>query len=348
MTYQQGGQGYGSEQQPAYGQQQYQQAPQQYGQQQYGYGQQQQQYGYQQPAPRQGLPVNLWQYLVYAIGALGVVNLFIGFAGAIDVKGGDLSGNNLYLRFGTAALVILAAAGLTALTSLLPNQSRHAGFVAAGSVVGALVALFSILTLPGSDSSEGSIDAGIGLILLCVFGFLQAAVAVAWLLVESDVIKTGPQAPAAPDAYAQQLAAQQGGAQQGAAPSSAQQYGQAQTYSQAQGYGQPQGYGQAGGYGQTTAVGYGQSSPQSTGPSTAQQSAQSAAAPYSQAGQPSAPSTDAGSDAGTSIINTAGTSAGSAGDAATTAIGGTYGQHSSAAESAGNDAADKLQKPQGQ
>lgn len=290
MTYQQGGQGYGSEQQPAYGQQapqqQYQQAPAQYGQQQYGYGQQPQ-YGYQQPAPRQGLPVNLWQYLVYTVGALGAVNLFIGFAAAIDTSSyGRSDGNNLYLQF-PAPLVILAAAGLIALTSLLPNQAKHAGFAAAGSVVGALVALFTILTLPSGA------DSGIGLILLCVFGFVQAAAAVTWLLVDAGIVKTGPPAAVAPDAYAQQLAAQQAAAQQAAA---AQQYGQAQ------------GYGQAGGYGQTTAVGYGQSSP-ATGATPAQQSAQSSATPYSQSAQPAAPAADPAAEAGTSIIKTAGTAA---------------------------------------
>jgi hypothetical protein len=341
VTYQPGGSGYGEQQQPAYGQQPQQQYPQQPGQQypgqqQYGYGQ----YGgYQQPA-RQGLPVNLGQYLVYALGVLGLVNLFIGFASAIDTKGADLSGNNLYLRFGTAALVILAAAGLTAATSLLPNQTKHAGFVAAGSVVGALVALFTILTLPGSDSGEGSVDAGIGLILLVVFGFIQAAVAVAWLLVEAGVIKTGPSAPAAPDAYAQQLAAQQAAAQQAAGQQAAgQQYGQ-----QAQAYGQPAGAG----YGQTTAVGYGQSSsaPTTATPASTStpQSAQSSATPYSQSAAPIADD----AEAGTSIISTAGTAAGGVGEQPTTAIGGAFGQHASPAEAAADKAADQPEKPEGQ
>ncbi|WP_018178463.1 DUF5336 domain-containing protein [Jongsikchunia kroppenstedtii] len=346
MTYQPGGSGYGEHQQPAYGQQPQQQYPpqqgQQYaGQQQYGYGQ----YGgYPQPA-RQGLPVNLWQYLVYGLGVLGLVNLFIGFAPAYDTKGHDINGNNLYQVGYVAPLVILAAAGLIAAASLLPKQTKPTGAVAALSIVGAVVALFILVTdnvyltiLTGSfggDSGDTHPDAGIGAILLVVFGFVQAALAVAWLLVEAGVIKTGPAAPQGPDVYAQQLAAQQAAAQQAAAQQQAggQQYGQqAQTYGQAAGAG----------YGQTTAVGYGQSSaPTTATPTPAPQSAQSSATPYSQSASPVADD----AEAGTSIISTAGTAAAATGDEATTAIGG-LGQHS--APAAADDAADKLEKPEGQ
>jgi len=341
VTYQPGGSGYGEGQQPTYGQQQpQQQYPQQYGQQQYG-GQPQYGYGqyggYQQPA-RQGLPVNLWQYLVYGIGVLGLVNLFIGFAPGLSGGSGD--GNHVYLFVFVAPLLLLAAGGLLALPSLLPKQARYAAPVAVLSIVGALVVLFQIIVVPTSSATEysESSDIGIGTILLCVFGFIQAALAVAWLLVEAGVIKTGPVAPAGPDTYAQQVAAQQAAAQQAA---QSQQYGQqAQTYGQAAA---------GGGYGQTTAVGYGQSSsaPTTATPTAAPpaaQSAQSAATPYSQAAAP----IEDDAEAGTSIISTAGTAAAGASDEATTAIGGAFGQHAAPAQPAADEAADQLKKPEGQ
>ncbi|MGJ0119487.1 DUF5336 domain-containing protein [Williamsia sp. MIQD14] len=212
-------QGYG--QQPAYGQpgqQGYQGYGQQPGQQgvQQGYGQQpgQQGYGQQpwgqqawgqgaqggqqpwgQPAPAkkpsQGLPAAIGTYLVYILTALGLVNLFLGFANGISF--GDTAGSStLFQSIIGVPLLVLAGAGLIAGTTLLPNiTGKVSHIVAPLSVVAALMALFQIVTLP-----EG-VSAGIGSILLLVFGLIQAVVAVVLLLVDAKVLKTAPLAGSA-------------------------------------------------------------------------------------------------------------------------------------------------------
>ncbi|WP_207843143.1 DUF5336 domain-containing protein [Williamsia soli] len=229
-----GQQGYG--QQPAAGQQGYGQQPAQgYGQQGYGqqpaqgYGQQ----GYGQPAARapQGLPAAFGTYLIYALGGLGLINFFLGFAPALD---GDDAPNN-FGWFPAIGLVALAIAGLTAATTLLPNQTaKVSGAVAVTSVVAALFLLFHLIT--GVDIFG---DSAIGFILLLVFGFIQAAVAVVWLLVDSGILKTGPSGAAnsavSTDTGALNTGAQQTGSTQGAEQSTS--YGQSGGYGAA--YGQP-------------------------------------------------------------------------------------------------------------
>jgi hypothetical protein len=230
-----GQQGYGQPSQP-YGQQGYGQQPAQ-GYPQQGYGQQ----GYGQSRGPKGLPADLGMYLAYAVGALGLINFFLGFAPAFDAEGFDVDQNNLFLRLPTA-IALLGAAGLIALTTaLLRQNAKLSGIVAALSVIGALVLLFQFLT-------KGDIDAGIGFILAIVFAILQAAVAIAWLLTEAGIIKTA--GSGAPNASADS-----------ASTSTGQHLNSSRTGDQSTGYGQAgdqsTGYGQAGGYG--AASSYGQS-----------------------------------------------------------------------------------------
>jgi hypothetical protein len=236
-----GQQGYGQPSQP-YGQQGYGQQPAQgYAQQGYGqqgYGQQ----GYGQSQGPKGLPADLAKYLAYAVGALGLINFFLGFAPAFDAEGFDVDQNNLFLRLPTA-IALLGAAGLIALTTaLLRQNAKLSGIVAALSVIGALVLLFQFFT-------KGDIDAGIGFILAIVFAVLQAAVAIAWLLTEAGIIKTA--GSGASNASADT-----------ASTSTGQHSNSSLTGDQGTGYGQAgdqsTGYGQAGGYG--AASSYGQSS----------------------------------------------------------------------------------------
>ena len=58
--------------------------------------------------------------------------------------------------------------------------------VASLALVGALVTLFQLVTLPDV------VSASIGLILLLVFGIIEAIAAVVWLLVDGGVLKTAP------------------------------------------------------------------------------------------------------------------------------------------------------------
>ncbi|WP_020108490.1 DUF5336 domain-containing protein [Nocardia sp. 348MFTsu5.1] len=215
-----GQQGYGQQPAQGYGQQGY-------GQQGYGgYGQQ----GYAQPTPRRGLPAALGTYLVYALGALGLINFFLGFAPAVD----DDDAPQLFVWLPAVALIVLAIAGLTAAATLLPKQTaKPAGAVAAASVV---AALYLLIYLVLGDISESG--AGIGLILLTVFAFIQAAVAVVWLLVEVGIIKTAATA----DAGASTASAATSTGSQPAAAESTPSYGQGGSYGQGSGY--AAGYGQ--------------------------------------------------------------------------------------------------------
>ena len=265
-----GQQGYGQQPATGYGQQGYGQQPAPgYGQQGYGqqagYGQ-----GYGQPAPRapRGLPANFGTYLVYVISALGVINFFLGFAPA---AGGnyDYPGNFLY-QFYPVAVAVLGAGGFVALTTLLLKQdTKFSGVVAALSIVGGLLILFQFFT-----KGEGS-DAGFGFILLIVFGVIQAAVAIPWLLVEAGIITTGP--PAAAVA----VSTDTGALGTGAAPAA----------EQSTSYGQSGGYAAASGYGQTGAT---QSQPEQH---SGGRQAPAQSNPYAQSshGQSAAPSSDSGS-----------------------------------------------------
>ncbi|MGU3292403.1 DUF5336 domain-containing protein [Williamsia sp. M5A3_1d] len=196
---QQGYQGYGAQPGQQAGQSGYGQQPGQqgYGQQPWGqqaWGQGQGQQGGQQPwgqptpvkKPSQGLPAAIGTYLVYILTALGLVNLFLGFANGISF--GDTAGSStLFQSIIGVPLLVLAGAGLIAGTTLLPNITGKVSHVVAPlSVVAALMALFQIVTLP-----EG-VSAGIGAILLLVFGLIQAVVAVVLLLVDAKVLKTAP------------------------------------------------------------------------------------------------------------------------------------------------------------
>jgi hypothetical protein len=185
-------------------------------------------------------------------------------------------------------LALLAVGGLLALTTLLPKPgNKVSATVAALSVVGALLVLFQFITkgnlalsaFASIGDGDASLDAGIGFILLIVFGVIQAAVAVAWLLVESGIIKTAAATAASTDTGAQS-SGQHSGATSAAEPSTS--------------------YGQSGGYGSSTAYGQSSSAQQ---PSQAEhaggghQAAPAQSNPYAQSGygQSGTPGTDPGS-----------------------------------------------------
>lgn len=184
-------------------------------------------------AEKKGLPF----YLLIAVAALGMINLLIGFARYV---GSSSTGPNFY-QASAFPIGLLITGGVVAAVSLLPKQS-YTGIAAALSVSGFLTLALSAISLGTSDYYGTGI--GTGLIFMLIVGFVQAAVAVAALLLESGVI-TAPIQPSQgynnqPRGFNQQ--GQQGG-QYGAQPYNP----QAQTYGQpTQSFGQPaqQNYGQ--------------------------------------------------------------------------------------------------------
>ena len=184
-------QGYGQSPQQNYGQQGYGQ--QDYGQQNYGqqqgYGQQGYgQYGYGQPAkpPSQGLPAITPTAIAGAIGLLGVVMLFCGYLPAAKAYDDSVK------IFGTeyvAPYALVAVAGFLALFSLVPNVKSPSAVVAALSVPSFFISLFLLI--------EIDYDTGSGAIVLLIFSLLQALLAIAWLLVDANILKVAPAAGAA-------------------------------------------------------------------------------------------------------------------------------------------------------
>ncbi|WP_072689669.1 DUF5336 domain-containing protein [Rhodococcus marinonascens] len=130
-----------------------------------------------------GLPF----FLALCVAGLGVVNFLLGFApfakadldAATDgIFGGDSMAffDNAALGAGIAGIAFLLLAGMITAVGLLPRQRSNAGLAAATAVTGFVTVLFTLIGLtPG-------LEAGVGLILVLVFGFLQAAAAVAVVL----------------------------------------------------------------------------------------------------------------------------------------------------------------------
>ena len=145
------------------------------------------------PGQGKGLPF----YLDIGVVALGILSFFLGFAAfATEDKGysgdgvfGSASMNffaNIGLGVGVIGLAILLAAALVAAFSLLPAQRDNGPVVAGLSVTGFVSLLFLLIGL-----TEGA-NAGIGLMLVLVTSFLQAALAIAVLLFSAGVIKPPP------------------------------------------------------------------------------------------------------------------------------------------------------------
>ncbi len=186
------------------------------------------------PGSGRGLPF----FLNVGVIVIGVLSFLLGFtpyaSASEDLSGFEGDSVNFFQNQGpgVVGLGLLLAAALIAGFGMLPKQPDNEAVVAALSVAGFLVLLFMLIGLVG-------LDAGVGLLLVVIASFIQAALAIAVMLAAAGIIKSAPSGQSA-------------------------QYG---SYGQGGGYGQPQaGYGQSqpsygqssGGYGQSTG-GYGQS-----------------------------------------------------------------------------------------
>lgn len=159
-----------------------------------GYGPPSQPYG-ATPGPSQGAGQGTDQskglpfYFNVGVIALGVLSFFLGFApySKLDTSdiGMDVTGTsyNFFQSIGVVSTSLLLAAALVAAFGLLPKQEIHEGVVSSLSAVGFVSLLFQLISL------QNELKLGIGMILVLVLSFVQAALAIAALLFSAEVIK---------------------------------------------------------------------------------------------------------------------------------------------------------------
>jgi hypothetical protein len=137
-------------------------------------------------------------YFNVGVVVLGVLSFLLGFlpyiSGAAAQFGGESisvsSSTNFFMTNGLVSTTLLLVAALVVGLGMLPKQDIHDGVVASLSVVGFVSLLLQLVSLP----SEAKV--GIGLIIVLVTSFFQAALAIAALLFAADIIK--PPAPKPP------------------------------------------------------------------------------------------------------------------------------------------------------
>lgn len=131
-------------------------------------------------APRK--PMNLGRILPLVVGGLGLLNLIWGFLPATSSAYNDGDSISVFgIGYGWLPLLLLTG-GLLAVGPLLPKGHKMSYVVAVISVVGLLGAFFTVVISSGNK--------GIGIILLLVFGFLQAVAAIVLWLFDAGVIKS--------------------------------------------------------------------------------------------------------------------------------------------------------------
>lgn len=151
------------------------------------------------PAPREGKGLPF--FLHVGVIALGIISFLLGFMPYISGSSAQFGGESISISAsfdffetnGVLSISLLLAAALVAALGMLPKQEIHEGVVASLSIVGFVSLLFQMVTLPGEA------NLGIGLIIVLVTSFLQAAAAIAALLFAAGVIK--PPQPSQPPQY---------------------------------------------------------------------------------------------------------------------------------------------------
>ena len=155
-------------------------------------------YGPQQPAPGQAGPAGpagpakgMPFYFNIGVVVLGVLNFFLGFLPYISGATASFAGEsvsvnsaaNFFMTTGLVSTSLLLAAALVAGLGMLPKQDTHDSVVASLSLVGFISLLFQLVSLPGEANT------GLGLIIVLITSFIQAALAVTALLFAADIIK---------------------------------------------------------------------------------------------------------------------------------------------------------------
>jgi hypothetical protein len=133
-------------------------------------------------------------YAQVDVVVLGVVSFFLGFAPYAKVNPqGQPSGSTSVSFFddaaggvGVAGLALLFASAAIAGFGLFPGQARNETVVAGLAVSGFVSLLFLLIGL------ENTLEAGVGLIVVLVAAFLQAASAVASVWTPTTAFRSGP------------------------------------------------------------------------------------------------------------------------------------------------------------
>jgi Family of unknown function (DUF5336) len=146
-------------------------------------------------APAAEGPSKMLDYLTAAVAALGLA-LYLSSFGPLFTAGGDFF-TPLLLDLGIVASLLAA---LIAGAGLLPKQKAAPALVAVLSVLGFLLVILIVLTVPNGVAIDW------GLYLIIAFSVLQAIVAVAALLFDAGVIN-----PPAPKPRYEQQYGQYGG-----------------------------------------------------------------------------------------------------------------------------------------
>jgi hypothetical protein len=128
---------------------------------------------------------------------LGVLSFFLGFApyeresatGELPNKSSVTFFDNVGLGAGVVGLSLLVAAALVAAFGMLPRQPANEPIVAGLSVAGLLSLLCLLVGL------AGAVEAGVGLILVLVASFLQAALAIGNVLISAGIVRLGSSEP---------------------------------------------------------------------------------------------------------------------------------------------------------
>jgi hypothetical protein len=121
------------------------------------------------------MKLSLPTILHLVVGGLGLITFFMGFADVTD--GGDG-----FFANGITVPALFLLGGLFSLPAILPGEDKKAGIAPPAF---ALSAWLMVLFFTFSTSA----DVGTGTILMMIFGFLQAAGAVAAYLFDAGILK---------------------------------------------------------------------------------------------------------------------------------------------------------------
>ncbi|HEX6355205.1 DUF5336 domain-containing protein [Actinophytocola sp.] len=127
------------------------------------------------PPPGGGTKLSLPAILHLAVGGLGLITFFMGFAAQTERDSG-------FFANGSALPALFLLAAVFSLPAILPGEDKKAGVAPAGL---AIAGWLSVLFFTFSTSA----DVGTGTILLMIFGFLQTGAAVVAFLFDAGILK---------------------------------------------------------------------------------------------------------------------------------------------------------------
>lgn len=117
------------------------------------------------------------QYLLAAVVVLGLASYLLSFGPAISDEDGEISSSTFGLD-----VPLLVLAGLLAAAALLPKARNYTAVVAVLSVLGFLLTISALISIPDG------LSAGWALIVIVIVGGVQAIVALGALLLDAGLV----------------------------------------------------------------------------------------------------------------------------------------------------------------